>query len=174
MKNLATFILLASTLLYPVNAIAAVEFLPNSCIPKYMAASEVRKTKTLAIVGYKGSAYHYLVVFGKRKNETLRAIIRKNGECYLSFVDPGEAYSLSEGVPIPVAKQLALVSYKNAVEKRGGLNSYQVWFSNQGFKSLAPEDAFALKKIGVKIPPSTKILPWSKIREPEQQIKRKL
>lgn len=144
--------------------------LPKSCIPQYMSTTAVKEAKPLAIVSYKGSTYHYLAVIGKRKNETLRAVIRRNDACYLSFVDPGEAYSLSEGVPVPVAKAIALIGFQNAVKKRGGTASYQRWFLNQKLKTLAPEDAFALKTLGIKIPSSTKILPWSQIKERERRI----
>jgi hypothetical protein len=144
--------------------------LPKACIPKYMAASEVKSVATLAVVSYKGSNYYYLGVDGKRKSERLRAIVRVNQQCYLSFVDPGEAYSLSEGVPMPVAKTLAVVAHKNAIQKRGGLRSYQAWYSRQNFTNVAPEDAFALKQLGVKLSSKAKVLPWAKIKEKELLI----
>ena len=145
-------------------------FLPSSCIPKTIGMTVVKSVKPLAIIGYRGQTYHFIAVEGQRKNESVRAVIRRGQACHLIFVDAGEATTLSEGVPIPVAKQIALVAFKNAVKRRGGLPSYQRWFTAQKLSPLAPEDAFALKAIGVQIPASTKILPWSKIVEHEQRI----
>jgi len=171
LPNLIFALPLLAQAILPLQASSKSLFLPSSCIPRYMATTEVKSTKPLAIIAYKGSTYHYLIVFGKRKNETLRAIIRRNHFCYLSFVDPGEAYSLSEGVPAPVAKSLAVLYYKNLIKSKGGKLPYQAWFAAQNKPSLAPEDAYALKSLGVKVPPRTKILPWSKIKEQERIIK---
>jgi hypothetical protein len=144
--------------------------LSPACTPRYVATTEVKAVKTLAVVAYKGSRYYYVGVDGKRKNERLKAVVRVNKNCYLSFVDPGEASSLSEGVPVPVAKTLAVVAYRNAIQKRGGLKLYQTWFFRQGFTSLAPEDAFALQRLGIQVPKTIKIRPWSRISEKEQAI----
>jgi hypothetical protein len=161
---------LAVILSAPLGVEAKSLFLPKSCVPKRMATTEVKSTSTLAIIAYRGSTYHYLAVFGKRKNERLRAIIRRNGGCFLSFVDPGEAYSLSEGVPQPVAKSLAVLYYKSIIQGKGGLPIYQRWLNTQKAATLAPEDAYALKALGVNVPKGTKVLPWSQIKEKERKV----
>lgn len=144
--------------------------LPKSCIPKYVATTAVKEAKPLAVVAYKGSTYHFMALIGKRKDEVIRVVIRRDRSCYLSFVDPGEAYSLSEGVPVPVAKTLALLGFQNAVKRRGGTAAYQRWFLSRRIPILAPEDAVALKALGIKIPSSTKILPWSQAKMKESKI----
>jgi hypothetical protein len=145
--------------------------LPASCVPKTIGMTRVRSAKTLAIIAYRGSNYHYLSVEGMRRDESLRAVIRqKQDKCYLSFVDPGEAYSLSEGLPIPVAKTLSIATTQQQIKAKGGVAAYQKWFLNKRFKTIAPEDAYALKKLGIQLPSSIKILPWSKIKAKERLI----
>jgi hypothetical protein len=153
----------------------AVEQLPQSCIPKQVMNVSVTRSSPLAIVRYKGSDYHFLVLGSARRAEELRAVVRRpntgDRACYLSYVDVGEGGSMSYGVPIPVAKAFALVAFKNTVKNRGGTAAYQQWFLAKKFPLLTPEDASALKTLGVKIPEKTKVLPWSKQIEKEVKIR---
>jgi hypothetical protein len=153
---------------------AAVEQLPKSCIPKRVMNVKVTRSSPLVIVKYKDSDYHLLVLGSSRKEEELRAVIRRSNagdrSCYLSYVDVGEGGSLSYGVPIPVAKAFALVAFKNTVKNRGGKEAYEQWFRKQKFAMLTPEDANALKTLGVRIPGTTKVLPWVKRQHKEEKI----
>lgn len=139
------------------------------CKPKTISNVLVKSQVIAAQVKYKNSIYSLAKITGRRPNEVFFVIYReKNGACYLSFADPGgEAYSLSEGVPRPVAISFAKKSIKAYIASFGQAKLIQKY---NVLPSIAPEDASALIDLGIPVPKGIKISPWA-TPEKEELIK---
>jgi hypothetical protein len=139
------------------------------CKPKTISNVLVKSQVIAAQVKYKNSTYSLAKITGRRPNEVFSVIYReKKGECYLSFADPGgEAYSLSEGVPRPVAISFAKQSIKAYISRFGQAKLIQKY---NALPSIAPEDAEALKELGIPLSTGVKVNPWA-TPQPEERIK---
>jgi hypothetical protein len=132
-----------------------------ACVPKIIGNTVVVSQNTVAKVTYKGSIYRFVGITGQRPKEKFSAILReKDGACWVTFADPGgEALSLSEGAPRPVAiafSKTYLVAYMSRFGKAKLLKKYA------NLQTMAPEDAEAFKQLGLPLPSGVPIAQWSK------------
>jgi hypothetical protein len=145
------FSLLLSALVLPARA---------TCKPKVISDNRVISQVSMAQVNYQGSTWTLTKVIGHRKQHGFNVVYRqKNDVCYLTFNDvSGDSYSLSEGVPRPVAIAFAKAYVKTFVTKYGRDKLVQKY---QKGTTIAPEDAEAMNAAGVPLPKGVKILPWA-------------
>lgn len=137
-----------------------------ACRPKTVSNVVVKAQVIASQVKYKSSIYSLAKITGKRPNEVFFVVYReRNGACYLAFADPGgEAYSLSEGVPRPVAIYFARQSIKADLAKYGRDKLIQEY---NALPVIAPEDAAVLKELGIPLE-GLRVNPWS---TPEREVK---
>jgi hypothetical protein len=133
----------------------------SECRPKTVSIFSVASQKSMQTFLYRGSTYRYVHIRGTGMDEKFSAVYREKGDrCWVTWVDPvGDAVTLSDGVPRPVAIALAKGTIQRMVEKKG-----KPWMLEQFAKSktIAPEAAEALKVLGYPLPEHIKILPWGK------------
>lgn len=136
------------------------------CKPKTISNVVVKAQVIASQVKYKSSIYSLAKITGRRPNEVFFVVYReRNGACYLAFADPGgEAYSLSEGVPRPVAIYFARQSIKADIAKYGRDKLIQKY---NALPAIAPEAAEVLKELGIPLE-GLRVNPWS---TPEREVK---
>lgn len=131
-----------------------------ACKPKIISDNRVISQVSMAQVNYQGSVWTLTKVIGHRKQHGFNVVYRqKNDICYLTFNDvSGDSYSLSEGVPRPVAIAFAKTYVKTFVAKYGRDKLVQKY---QKGTTIAPEDAEAMNSAGIPLSNGIKILPWA-------------
>lgn len=129
------------------------------CKAKTVGRDIVVSQVSIAQVSYQGSIWTLTKVISNQNTGGFNVVYRlKNNTCYLTFDDvSGDAYSLSEGVPKPVAIAFAKAYVKNFVAKYGRDKLVQKY---QKYTTIAPEDAEAMNSAGLPLPKGIKILPW--------------
>jgi hypothetical protein len=154
-------------LFLPLIPLLALQATASECRPKTIANAVIVSQRSMDTITYKGSVYRFAYAKGQRPNEKIPVIYREQGNrCWISWADPGgDQVGLSNGVPRPVAIAFSKAAFNRMIQKKGR-NSVQEWVSK--LEALAPEDAAALKALGISIPSNQKIRPWNKPEHEEQ------
>jgi hypothetical protein len=133
---------------------------------KTIGRSYIHKIDSEFDVVYQGNLYQFADVTGTNPLNTgkwafhhEKAIFKSTKtSCKIVYADgSSDSATFSDNVPIPVAKAIAMYRVQKGIRMEGR-TAVQKYIN--GAKGLAPEFAYAYKKLGFKITPHIKIWEW--------------
>lgn len=145
----------------------------RACIP----TQQVAKAEVISTVEKDGNTYYLLAAYQEGDPEATDLLISINQQtrCSLLLYNPmGDVIPLSRFVPMEVAQLLALQRLKIEVEKAGGRAAFQQSLNAAaaaGPTYWAPEEVWAVQKLGIQLPKNTKLVDPKdiKVSEPSSQ-----